>query len=103
MPSEQVDLNKWKALAREVLGDDFFTDIIMNTSDSGPRYNLYRSYAEITVLIELPFVYDLSKIHLTVKERELSIKGKIDFGYRHLEAVQEEIFSGNFERKIPLP
>jgi HSP20 family protein len=100
----QVDMNTWKSLAHQVLGQDFFSDFITESTKGGElSYNLYRSSSEIIVLVNLPYIRDISQVKLNVREQELNLKGSIDFGYDHLETIQSQIFSGMFEKTIPLP
>ncbi|GGK19942.1 hypothetical protein GCM10010965_11180 [Caldalkalibacillus thermarum] len=105
MVSNDLDLNQWKAYAQRLLGRDFFTDFVpdLNLQSTEPRHNIYRNASEVIVLINIPYVRDLSQIKLNVREQELFIKGKIDLGYEHMETVQNQIFSGSFEKTIPLP
>ena len=98
----QLDPNKWKEIASQVLGNDFFSGFA-DFSHQGPRYNIYKNASEIIVLIELPYLLDLSQINLTVKEQELQLKGKIELGFNHMEVYRSQIFSGDFETVIPLP
>lgn len=104
MPND-MDLNQWKEYARRLLGWDFFAEFTpdLTPGSSEPRYNLYRNSSEMILLINLPYIHDLSQIKLHVREQEVIIKGRIDFGYEHMEAVQSQLFSGSFEKKIPLP
>jgi HSP20 family protein len=103
MGSNQVDMDTWQKMAQQVLGGEFFADFYTGVQQEGPSYNLYRNSSEIIVLINLPYIRDLSQIKLSVREQELYIKGKVDLGYDHLESVQAQIFSGTFEKTIPLP
>jgi HSP20 family protein len=106
---KNADLNKWQNLANQVLGNDFFSEFMPETSTTNttsaipPRHNMYRNSNEIVILIELPYVFDLSQIKMNVKDRELSIKGHIELGMQHMEAIKSEIFSGPFEKEISLP
>ncbi|MDQ0338950.1 HSP20 family molecular chaperone IbpA [Caldalkalibacillus uzonensis] len=105
MIPNDMDLNQWKTYAQRLLGRDFFADFAadFDMHNTEPKYNIYRSASEIIVLINLPYVRDLSQIKLNVREQELFIKGKIDLGYEHMETVQNQIFSGSFEKTISLP
>jgi HSP20 family protein len=106
---KNADLNKWQSLANQVLGSDFFSEFTSQTTTTSinsatlPRHNMYRNSNEIVILVELPYVFDLSQIKMNVEERELSIKGHIELGMQHMEVVEAKIFSGPFEKKISLP
>lgn len=97
------DFEQWQKLAQQVLGTDFMHDFFVKTTRDGPRYNMYRNSSEIIILIELPYLHDLSKIKLLVRDRELILKGKLEFGYEHMEVIEQQIFTGMFEKKIVLP
>lgn len=103
MLSNNPEFDQWQKVAKQVLGNDFMRDFFTGAAGEGPRYNLYRNSSEVIVLIELPYVGDLSEIKLIVKEKELVIKGKIEIGFDHMEALQKQIFSGEFEKRVPLP
>lgn len=92
-------------MVKQVLGQDFFTDIFPSTIDGTKSliYDIYKNTSEIIVLVNLPYVTDLSKIKLSVLEKELVIKGRIDLGYEHLETVVNNIVNGEFEQAISLP
>lgn len=92
-------------MVKQVLGQDFFTDIFPTGSEGTKNliYDIYKNTSEIIVLINLPYVTDLAKIKLSVHEKELIVKGRIDLGYEHLEAVESNIFNGEFEQAISLP
>jgi HSP20 family protein len=106
---KNADLNKWQNLANQVLGSDFFSEFMPHqpttsaSRSTPPRHNMYRNSNELVILIELPYVFDLSQIKMNVKERELSIKGHLELGMQHMEAVESEIFAGPFEKEISLP
>lgn len=101
-----LGLKEWQAYAEKILGKDYFKDFFagsfVNTAQE-PLHNVYYTPSEIIVLVNLPYVQDPSKIQLFVKESEVLIKGKIDLGYEHMQAVETHIFSGEFEKKITLP
>ncbi|GAA0379268.1 Hsp20/alpha crystallin family protein [Bacillus horti] len=103
MNQNPTDFYKWQSMAKDLLGNEFFHDFFKQVKKDSPAYNIYKSSSEIIVLINLPYVRDLSQIKLTVRDQELQVKGKIDLGFDHLENVQSEIFSGMFEAVIPLP
>lgn len=103
MNQNPMDFYKWQSMAKDLLGNEFFTDFFKGNKKAAPMYNVYKSSSEIIVLVSLPYIRDLSQVKLTVKEQELHLKGKIDLGFDHLEKVQEEIFSGMFETTILLP
>lgn len=104
MGKEQVDFGQWQQMAKQILGNEFFADFYGSQAQpQAPDYNIYQNSSEIIVLISLPYVQDLSQIKLNVKEQEIRINGKIDFGFNHLEKVESRIFNGPFEATIPLP
>lgn len=94
---------EWQKLAQQVLGTNFMHDFFTHSQGVGPRYNLYRNSSEIIILVELPYINDLSNIKLLVREKEIILKGKIELGFEHMEVVHQQIFSGRFEKKIILP
>ncbi len=99
----QFNMKQWKSMAEQVLGPDFFQDFYKGQTGGEPYYNLYRSSAEIVVLINLPYIKNVEQVKIYVQGEELIIKGSLDYGYRHLEAVVEQLFSGSFEKRISLP
>jgi HSP20 family protein len=102
----QKDFGNWKSFADQILGETFVKEFFPDSSPGvgkEPQYNLYRSSSEIFVLVNLPFIKDISQVKLIIRERELYLKGNIDFGYEHLDVVHEEMFTGGFEKRIPLP
>lgn len=105
MSTDDIGLNKWKSVAKEVMGQDFFMDFFSHSQadGSGPRYNLYRNSSEIVVLVELLGIQDVSQIKLSVHGQQLYVKGSIQFGYEYLDPYVEQLFSGDFEKKIDLP
>lgn len=100
---ENVDLTKWKRMANQVLGEEFFTDFISDVRRESPRHNIYKGNSEIIVLIELPHVLNTSDIKLSVTEQELMIKAQIHLGFDHLEKIESQILTGYVEKKISLP
>jgi HSP20 family protein len=103
MNQNPMDIFKWQSMAKDLLGNEFFADFFKGTKQASPTYNVYKSPSEIIVLINLPYIRDLSQVKLSVKEQELYLKGTINLGFDHLEKVQEAIFSGTFEVTILLP
>lgn len=96
----QMDFNKWQTYAKQILGNDFFANFV---SAEGPQYDIYTNSSEMIVLVNIPYVRDLSQIHLKVRESELWLKGKVDLGFEHMQKVHKGIFSGDFQLTIPLP
>lgn len=103
MNQNPLDFYKWQTMAMDLLGNEFFSDFFKDVRKDSPLYNVYKSSSEIIVLVNLPYIRDLSQIKLTVKDQELDLKGKIDLGFEHMEKVRGDIFSGTFETTIPLP
>lgn len=111
MSQEEVNLKKWKEVAEEVMGPEFFSNFFGGygeprsgvSQSGGPRYNVYHNSSEIIVLIELPYVQDVSQIELNVEDKQLIVKGEVKLGFEHFEKAAVNIFSGAFEKKIPLP
>jgi HSP20 family molecular chaperone IbpA len=102
----QGDFVNWKSFADQIIGENFVKEFLPDGFSGAvkePQYNLYRSSSEIFVLVNLPFIKDISQVKLLIKERELYLKGHIDFGYDHLDVVHEEMFAGGFEKRISLP
>jgi|GEM_PF-1322778 len=107
MRPNKVDVNQWKSYAEQLLGSEFFHGFMDHSQERSnsaePRCNVYRSASEIIVLINLPYIRDISQVHLYVKDQELIIKGHISFDFEHMDVVQENIFSGEFKKVIALP
>lgn len=98
-----LEYEQWQKTAKQILGNDFMNGFFSTAVREGPRYNLYHNTSEIIVLVELPYISNLSDIKLVVREKEIVLKGKIELGFEHMEAIQQQIFAGQFEKKIPLP
>lgn len=102
-----LDLKEWQKYAEQILGKDYFRSFFsgqqMASFTTEPQHNLFYNSSEIIVLVNLPYVFDLSQIQVYVKEQEVVIKGKIDLGYEHMQCIERHIFSGEFDKKILLP
>jgi HSP20 family molecular chaperone IbpA len=105
MSVDYNDINKWKSMVKQTLGQDFLSDIFPSApyGTTSLIYDIYKNTSEIIVLVNLPYITELAKIKLSVQDKELIIKGKIDLGYDHLETVESNIIKGDFEQVISLP
>jgi HSP20 family protein len=111
MKEKQVDINEWQSIAQQVLGEDFFKEFMHDFKGKGgsvggqmePRYNIYRNSSEVFVVISLPYIRDISQVQLSVRDTELLVKGEVKYDYEHLELIEGNLFSGPFEKVIPLP
>ena len=100
-----LNIKEWQEYAEKLLGKDYFRDFFSNQSikNAEPQHNVYYSPSEIIVLVNLPYVLDLSHIKVYVREQEIYLKGKIHLGYEHMQTIENHIFSGEFEKRIALP
>lgn len=93
---------KWGEMARKFLGNDFWGDMMETMPSSGPKADVFHGNNDVLVLVDLPGVEDVSQIQLRVEDDTLLIKGRIHPRHTHYEAVLQERYFGDFERKIRL-
>jgi HSP20 family protein len=98
----------WKSMqkqANQVLGDDFWDDIVNIIPNLGPRVDVYQTNQEVVVVIELPGLFSPNEVKIVLNGSVLSLQGEVERGYPVDESkmIQSERFHGNFRRDIPLP
>lgn len=96
------NLMKWTQLARQFLGEDFWSDVMNAVPDSGPKADVYHTRNEVIVLVDLPGIEDINQVQLRLDGQHLLIKGTIPSRYDQLEVSVSERPKGEFQRSIPL-
>ncbi|WLR51089.1 Hsp20/alpha crystallin family protein [Bacillus tianshenii] len=68
-----------------------------------PPVNIYRSDNELFVVLSLPGLKNVEQLDIYVEKNMVEVRGNIVLSYPGFECKQQEIFTGHFERSIPLP
>ncbi|UFJ41546.1 Hsp20/alpha crystallin family protein [Brevibacillus humidisoli] len=98
----------WKTLqdqAGDLLGKDFWQDVIGMVPNLGPRLDGYETDQGFVVVVELPGLDSPEAVKLRIKGDVLVISGEINRTYsvREDRFFQTERFTGPFTREVPLP
>ena len=113
-------LMRWSTQARQVLGDDFWNDIMGNighlgntpnlsslhptgNTSSNIRADLYETEKDIIAVIDIPGVESAESIDVDIEGEFLLVKGFINRHYTNEQTLVTERVSGSFERRIQLP
>ncbi|QKG83450.1 Hsp20/alpha crystallin family protein [Kroppenstedtia pulmonis] len=100
--NHDMHISKWGQLAREFLGDEFWSDITSSVRVNVPKSDVYHTNREVRVLIDLPGLEKVQDLEIRVEGETLYVKGFIPDVDRLGEPVISERFTGSFERVIPL-
>jgi len=114
-------LLKWKELAQNYYGKDFwsgifdgdtvnkvmpdlseFFDQAPQQKTNNPKADIWMNQNEIVVVIELPGLTK-EEIYLTINGNQLRIEGQINNQYKEYTEIARERLYGHFEKIIQLP
>ncbi|OEH93409.1 Hsp20/alpha crystallin family protein [Bacillus solimangrovi] len=89
--------------------DGFFNENFTNRFDelmkmqTFPPTNIYRTEHELIVLLSIPGLKSMEQLDISVTNNNIVVSGNLKWVYQGFQSVQKEIYSGEFERTIPLP
>ncbi|WP_163538700.1 Hsp20/alpha crystallin family protein [Gracilibacillus sp. YIM 98692] len=93
--------------AKDVLGEEFWSDFQNLFPKNGPNVDLYETQTEGTLLLDLPGLHSIEDIDLKKNGTNLIITGNIpDLTPKTKDKPKQiinERFTGPFERSIPIP
>ena len=98
----------WKTIknqAGDLLGSEFWEDLVGAIPSFGPRLDAYETEHQIVVVVEVPGINRPDLIQVKLKGNRLVIQGTIQRNYsvEEKDLFQSERFSGSFKREIALP
>jgi HSP20 family protein len=99
---QNPDFSRWHQLARQFLGDDFFSDIMSAANAKSPCADVYQGKNEVIVVIDLPGVEDVNSLDIQVEGETLWIRGYLPTPYHAYQATLTERKKGEFDKTIPL-
>lgn len=99
------DFMRWHQIAKDFLGEEFFSDIQQNMKSQegkGPKADVYHGANEVVVAIDLPGIENVNSIELKVEGDVLWIKGYFPSPYQSYQTTLVERKRGEFQKSIPL-
>lgn len=104
---EKQHIQRWNDVARQFLGDDFFSGFTSGAEESdevksGPPADVYHHESEVIVLIDLPGIENIQDIEVRVQDGKLKLKGKLGTPYHGYRIASQERQTGEFEKVINL-
>jgi HSP20 family protein len=97
-------LNGWKNNFDSFFGDDFWNGFEgIFSHNHFPQLNMYETTNELLCILSVPGLKSIDDIELYVSHNRLEIRGRLAITFNGFRLTEEEIFQGNFERKIELP
>jgi HSP20 family protein len=96
--------HSWKKNLDSFLGDEFFHNFEgIFQYNHFPQVNVYQTENEIIVVASIPGLHDMNSVDVYVEHQTIELKGRVDIKFKGFRLAQDELFNGNFERKIQLP
>ena len=102
LENKNSNLSRWRELATNFLGEDFFNELPTALGRNTPRADVYQSKDEVIVLIDLPGIEDVNSVEIKIDGKTLVVKGKYSNPYKNLKAAIVERNRGDFKKIIPL-
>jgi HSP20 family protein len=93
---------RWHLLARQFLGEDFFTDIMSTAGKQDPAVDVYHGAGEVIVVIDLPGMDNVHSLEMNVDGETLWLKGHLPSPYEGYRMALSERKKGEFQKSIPL-
>jgi HSP20 family protein len=93
---------RWHRLARQFLGEDFFTEIMHAAEKEEPAVDVFHGPNEVIVVINLPGIENVHTLEMRVEGETLWIKGQIPNPYEGYHVSLSERKKGEFQKTIPL-
>jgi HSP20 family protein len=89
----------------EVLGNDFWQNLMGMIPNFGPRVDAYETKRRIVVVVEAPGIKRPDQLKVQLVNNRLVVEGKLDFyeGIVEKDLIIKERYHGGFKREIPLP
>ncbi len=96
----------WQSLQSqaEMLGSDFWQNIMGMMPNLGPRVDAYETKKRIVVVVEAPGIKRPDQIKVQLVNNRLIVEGKLEFyeGVVEKDLILKERYHGRFKREIPL-
>jgi HSP20 family protein len=102
LAKQKAPVPNWSKLARKLLGDDFFEEIIEAKNEQVPFADVYQGKREVIVVVDLPGIEDPKLLDLRMDGDVLLIQGVFPSPYEAYEAAQLERKRGVFQKRVPL-